>query len=218
MHIKSFAERYPTGRKHCSRCTRWRPISDFSVVKWETQARERPFKLQSRCVCCERVRLRDYQGNHQRKVFNPYPAGSERWRAFRAERKRVRYHEMKKDREWLKLRREYYRFYHEVKGTYNGRTKVKKGLLIGAGSGKLALDPVKVAEFIDSLVVKNISENNGTEKFTINGKSLTDSETHVLGRWRDGKYRTAAIATVDAWCVKFEIPLWEIEESAKLAA
>jgi hypothetical protein len=218
MSIKSFSERYPTGRKHCSGCKRWRHVVDFSVAKWESLARERPIKLQARCVCCERLRIRKHFGYKPRVVFNPYPPGSKRWQAFRTERKRLRYHELKKDPDWLKKRREYYRFYHNAVGTYNGNTKPDKKLKIGEGSLKLGLDSKKVAEFIDGLIVKGVSDKNQQMQFFINGKVLTDDEGRALRRWRSGRYPKAAIAAVDEWCLKFGIPLWEIEEFAKIPA
>ena len=111
----SFKDKYPTGRKHCGRCRRWRPVSDFSVAQWEDYRRECPHKLQSRCQCCERVRVRTLHGHHQRQNFNPNPPGTPEWHAWRRDRKRERYHELRKDKEWVELRREYYRIYGEAK-------------------------------------------------------------------------------------------------------
>lgn len=218
MSIKSFAERYPTGRKHCSGCKRWRHVVDFSVAKWETLARERPIKLQARCVCCERIRIRNHFNYSPRKVFNPYPVGSKRWQAFRTERKRLRYHEMKKDPEWLARRREYYRFYHEAKGTYNGNTKPRGNFRVGDGSQKLGLDAKKVAEYLGKLITKEPGNRTSKSRFYLNGKMMSATEGRAYRRWRSGRYPTAALSVVDEWCLKFGIPLWEIEEFAKIAA
>jgi hypothetical protein len=212
----SLQERYPTGRKHCSCCKRWRLITDFSVAKWEDFRREVPRKLQSHCQCCERLRIRNYTHGQPRRVFNPYMRGSRKWHAFRAERKRLRYHELKKDAEWLKNRREYYRFYHNAIGTYNGNTRPDKNFKIGAGSKDLVLDAKKVAEFIGCLITKVETDKNQKAQFTINGSVMTDDEGRAYRRWRSGRYPTARIASVDAWCIKFGIPLWEIEEFAKI--
>lgn len=42
---------FPTGRKHCSQCRCWRPLSDFGVVTGQD-------KLRSRCRTCERIAAR----------------------------------------------------------------------------------------------------------------------------------------------------------------
>ena len=215
----SLKERYPTGRKHCAHCKRWRPITDFSVVQWEDFHREIPRKLQSNCQCCERVRIRNYHGHQQARFENrnPYRPNTPEWRAFRAERKRVRYYELKKDREWLKRRREYYRFYHNAIGTYGGRTKPKKGFKVSDGSEKIRLDAKKVAQFFEVWIERGLNDE-GQEYALLNGKPISRAEAQTLRRWKK-ESATAALRIVDAWCAKFGIPLWEIEEQAgKMAA
>jgi hypothetical protein len=46
------------GRKHCSRCGRWRHICDFACVRRE------PFKLQAQCRACARQVLRKWHEDH----------------------------------------------------------------------------------------------------------------------------------------------------------
>lgn len=52
----------------------------------------------------------------------------------------------------------------------------------------------------------------------VNGIRLSPSETRNLWRWKNGVRSTVLTETVDAWATKFGIPLWEIEEFAKIAA
>jgi hypothetical protein len=46
----------------------------------------------------------------------------------------------------------------------------------------------------------------------INGRRLTPTETRAIRRWRTGEAKTVTLATVDKWSMRFDLPLWEIEE------
>lgn len=125
---------------------------------------------------------------------------------------------LSQDSEWMERRREYANIRNNSLRNGEGRRVTRKGFKIGVGSRKLGLDAVKVGEFFDRLVVKVDNGKNQHPQFLIKGKTLTDGEVRSLYRWRNGEYATAAIQAVDELCLKFEIPLWEIEEYAKISA
>lgn len=83
---------YVPTRKHCSGCRRWRvTCTDFHVAEWRDG---RAYRLQSRCVSCQRGRARVRNGRSRRGVaYNTYRpartaaarAGLKRWRKRRVE-------------------------------------------------------------------------------------------------------------------------------------
>lgn len=98
----TYRDLYPTGRKHCSRCKRWRHLIDFGVEKWFDIERTIPRVMKSACTICETQRNRERNGHAPRPIgpakFSPawYEARrrrsreslARRWRdpAYRADR------------------------------------------------------------------------------------------------------------------------------------
>jgi len=122
----SYVERYPTGRKHCSKCKRWRHILDFSVKKWEDYRREKPLIMHSFCRICKRIINRVKRGFKPRDVVNPYFPGSKDWQEFRNMRRRKRYRELAKDPKWKAQDLEYRRIYLDAKRAENALDKIHK--------------------------------------------------------------------------------------------
>jgi hypothetical protein len=98
---------YPTGRKHCSDCGRWRPLTDFSVRKWWDTDREIPHLLQARCRACGNVKARD--GRPPRKIGHDPKESQRKCRE-----------NLKKDPMRLALRREYARIWEQKKRRAEG--------------------------------------------------------------------------------------------------
>ena len=83
----------------------------------------------------------------------------------------------------------------------------------GTGRG-----PIDAQKFVDLLNPYWVTVDGGSRALMINGRRLTNSETTMLWRWESGRYKTVMMSTVDKWATKFDVPLWEIEETAKIAA
>jgi hypothetical protein len=100
------------GRKICSGCRRWRPISDFYVsVRWPDDT---PRSFQSHCATCQRRGNRVSKGVRRRG--RPYQANRPAMSAEqRAARRRALYAEHRQDPVWAAARREDERIYREAK-------------------------------------------------------------------------------------------------------
>lgn len=53
-------KKYPTGRRHCTRCGHWRPITDFRYARLHFSGR--PYNLRAKCNACERQDRREREG------------------------------------------------------------------------------------------------------------------------------------------------------------
>jgi hypothetical protein len=51
---------FPTGRRHCTKCGRWRPVTDFHVARLHHSGR--PLSLRSVCMACNRNIQRERRG------------------------------------------------------------------------------------------------------------------------------------------------------------
>lgn len=156
---EDFRNLYPTFRKHCTKCKRWRHVVDFTVRKWWDDERTIPQTLVAWCKNCGHA----YQAAAYKRNITETPKG--------------------------------------IANTTN----------IGRGS-------IDARKFVDLLNPSWTTIRGGSRALTINGKRLSNSETTMLWRWSSGKYKTVMMSTADKWATKFDIPLWEIEEVAKIAA
>lgn len=106
--------RYPTGRKNCTRCGRWRPVTDFdaNTAKHTLAASGRPMILRAMCKVCDKQRVRARKGHkmaegshHNSKI---YDSAAERMRAVYAIRKanpELHRSHMAKKAEWHRRKR-----------------------------------------------------------------------------------------------------------------
>lgn len=88
-------------------------------------------------------------------------------------------------------------------------------------------DADELVAFMDRFLVedhyqgdrKNFHKSTG-EYFIlrINGVRLTVAEQHQLSRWRRGTTKRVSIKDVDHWATRFDLPMWELEEVAKIVA
>jgi hypothetical protein len=72
----SLSEKYPTGRKNCSSCKRWRHLTDFRVENWKDSEKTIP-KLRSYCHFCAKQMWLSYKRKHRKqrldaKLFASY--------------------------------------------------------------------------------------------------------------------------------------------------
>jgi hypothetical protein len=145
---KSFQDKYPTGRKHCSKCKRWRHIIDFTVNIWTDSNKTFPLELESRCRGC---RHKPHRIREKRCVCEP-PRG---------------------------------------------------------------FDPDEFVRFLKP--EKRVTSRYRNKSYFVNGKRLTYSETRALLRWKTGEIKRVRLKTADAWAIRFDLPLWELEDSGKMA-
>lgn len=87
-----------------------------------------------------------------------------------------------------------------------------------ANTTNMGRGPVDAKKFVELLNPTWVNVAGSKKALSINGKRLTNSETSALWRWSSGRYKTVMMGTVDKWATKFDIPMWEIEEVAKIAA
>lgn len=153
VYETTFAERYPTGRKHCRNCGRWRPVSDFEVYQWLDRWREIPLWLEINCYFC----------NHPQEP------------------------------------------------------KVDDVIVVEPESDPRNVDLDEriiwydAHKFYEYLEVAQFAKN---APLFINDRRLTRSETRALSRWRQPNAKYVRIDTVEVWCEKFNLRLWEINEKA----
>lgn len=88
--------------KHCSKCEQTKPVDEFHVRERDPSGK--PFRWQSWCKSCQRKATRRRAGLKRRG--KAYKARGPRLTPEQTrERQRQRYHEKKKDPEWLAMRR-----------------------------------------------------------------------------------------------------------------
>jgi hypothetical protein len=84
---------------------------------------------------------------------------------------------------------------------------------MGQGRGSF-----RASKFVEYLNPYYAVEKSGLNALYINRRRLTASEVRRVWSWSNDEYKTVKISTVDAWATRFDLPLWEIEEAAKIAA
>lgn len=109
---------YPTGRKHCSRCGRWRLITDFAVRRWLNENKEIPVSFQSSCRRCDADRTRRPGGKPREFHY--------RWRTleYQREMKRKDWQNLKRDPIRLARAREYHRIWSNAKRREEGKPEM----------------------------------------------------------------------------------------------
>lgn len=85
-------EAYPLGRKHCTRCGCWRPLSDFAPKEWTDETKTVVREVQPRCRPCANAVARERVGNLAPRRWYPHgKPGSKLWRQYEAERAKINY-------------------------------------------------------------------------------------------------------------------------------
>lgn len=88
---------------HCG--PRWLLHTEFYVKRWGDKGKTWPAQLQHHCKTCQRIHTRAVKAKQRGK--EPYKQRAPRLSHEELKRrKRLRYHEQKKDKEWLKNRRQ----------------------------------------------------------------------------------------------------------------
>jgi hypothetical protein len=116
---------YPTGRKHCSRCGRWRLITDFSVREWLNEKKDVPASFSSTCRVCDARRTRGPNGKAREYHY--------RWKTteYQRQKKKENWRNTKNDPVRLARAREYHRFWSNAKRREAGRPEMpQKGSLV----------------------------------------------------------------------------------------
>lgn len=196
--LTSFREKYPTGRKHCSDCNCWRHTLDFTVHTWLDAAKTIPHKLMSFCKACAAARRRKRQGYERRNWYRLGVTGTEHWRYLKNAENRAKYLTLRQDPEWVARRRAYQR----------KRIVDEEFNMLGSGSGEY--DAKSFVSYLDRYTTKLSHQHPPF----INGVALSESDKREIYRWRMGEAKTIRLGTADAWSIRFDIPLWEIEQEA----
>jgi hypothetical protein len=90
--------------------------------------------------------------------------------------------------------------------------------LCGRGRGQYSSK--KFLEYLKPYTKHLLVVMNGSRGVAIfiNGRRLTESESRAFYRWRVGANRTIMLDTADSWACRFDLPLWEIDAAARIAA
>jgi len=115
MRKLSYDELYPVGRKHCSRCRRWRLCVDFQVREWAIPW-ETPRLLTSWCTRCMAAARREKTGYKPRQAIG--------WR-YRTERRRMlnraSARKRRQQKEYRARENEYHRIWRDAKAREAGQ-------------------------------------------------------------------------------------------------
>lgn len=215
---QSFTEKYLTGRKHCAACRCWRHVVDFSVAKWTDEGKTVPLKLLAYCKVCVARKQRARTNGQLRQVYDGQ-TGTEAWHRRRLEKQRLRYRKQRKDPEWVAARRKYYNDRNRklAYAKWVPDPELTEKQTGGGGS----FDAAKFVEYLDQFTTTLDGEqvSQGVQlDIRINGALVTDNEARTIRNWRQGKVKRVNLSTADRWAIRFDLPLWEIEEAASVAA
>lgn len=114
-------ELYPTGRKFCTGCGRWRLIIDFSCRKWADPERTIALQFATRCRACNAKRNREQTGNKPREWYphgNPHGA---KWNEHRNEQHREYRRRRMSDPKYRAAVNEYGRIWRDAKRAAAGK-------------------------------------------------------------------------------------------------
>lgn len=197
-HSRHDASSIVMGRKLCGskyhEGPRWLPIHYFDAQTRDIDGE--PIAFQSWCKACNRIAQRIRVG--VKRTGKPYQKRRQRMsHQERLERKRQRYHELKKDPQWLARRREYQRFYAEALRRAAGvppRTVMFENRLVEVENGKAngeRLDPQPLVDWI-----KRRSLAYGS---TLSLASVIGVNEKALRRYVSGETRSVNEALVDSW-------------------
>src|SRR5438477_266184 len=119
--MKTYREIYLTGRKHCSRCKRWKHVIDFQVRHWANE----PFctiprTLSSVCTVCTAAKRREKTGYKLNQWYKHGLPGSKKFIEHRNRLNRAAAKRRRRNPEYRKLESEYGRIWREAKGQTNG--------------------------------------------------------------------------------------------------
>lgn len=214
---QSFADKYPLGRKHCGSCKHYRHVMDFSVATWLDAAKTIPHKLTSYCAVCVARKQRARTGHKLRIVYDGQ-VGTEAWHQRRLAKKRVRYRLLRRDPQWVQARRDYFNRRNRLLAYARWAPPpsiTDPAFKSGSGSGQFSA--AKFVAYLDQWITEQAT-NDGDVAFYLNGFPLGDNDGRRIRSWRSGEAATVKLSTADKWAIRFDLPLWEIEEAAKLAA
>lgn len=114
--MRTWRDNHPTGRKHCSHCTRWRLLLDFTVRTWADEpicAIPRVFS--SVCRVCSKLKNRARKGHAPRELYRFGSRDSEKAKAHRREMNRASDRRRRKKKAYRKKQEEYRRIWRDAK-------------------------------------------------------------------------------------------------------
>lgn len=218
---QDFVTRYPTGRRHCACCKRWRHVTDFSPAKWADKAKTIILKLLSYCHACVAEKQRQRTG-HQRRTACDGQVGTEAWRQRRLEKKRARYRAQRQNPFFVQARRDYVnqRTRQAAYAKWGYVESEPDPMLSDEATGGESFNAQNFVAYLDSWKTRQlVSDDNGNHQlaYFINGRQVTDNEGRQMRRWRSGENKRVNLGRADAWAIRFDLPFWEIEEVALAA-
>lgn len=126
--MKTWRDIYPTGRKHCAHCRRWRHVVDFTARKWADLERTIPRYFDSSCTRCENKRSRKRRNlAGPRNLYIHGKPGSKVWLEARRKRNHAATVKRRASKEYREERAEYKRFWRNAKTGQTARSSVKLG-------------------------------------------------------------------------------------------
>lgn len=139
------------GRKNCTKCKCWRPVSDFSVQQWDDPIERNTFKvLRPTCNPCERIkgRVKNARLNGRSEPYGRRDFYTRLSPEERRERHRLRHKErMETEPEYARKFRERQRMYAEAKRREAGKPvrlvviESRKSQVAVRHDPKLAIEP-----------------------------------------------------------------------------
>lgn len=190
-------------QKCCGKCHEVKDVEcDFSVVKHRRRLADGTIKVyeypSAHCNECNAKRVAAWK--NKKRAEGRYKAVLKRWEKNRnANERRLR------QREWYRMMRG--EDLHHVWKKYADEP--------GSRVGMIYLDAQQLAAYFDQF--KTVNMIGDSEVTRINGIRLSETEIHQIGRWRRGTTKRIELQIADHWAAKFDLPLWEIEEAAKIA-
>lgn len=185
------------GRKFCSGCGCWRPVSDFSP--WRDKRFGGKIRLQSRCRACERERARIRIGIRERgRPYEPttgIPYGASRWTHCLAGHPlngpdAEIFYDSRGYRRCRICRREWDRFHAEKRRRANGAPERPRTRRSPRAKGETWLVPIEpFLELVRERLRAGRSLDEIGESFGIN--------VRLLNGYLRGEYRQIQLDTID---------------------
>lgn len=107
---------YPTGRKHCSSCKRWRLIIDFGPRTWKDEPHCTVIHtVLSHCEICVTTRSRTRNGHKPRRWYPNGAPGSKKHTEARKRHNRDSMHRRMRKKQYREKINEYSRIWYNAK-------------------------------------------------------------------------------------------------------
>lgn len=195
--LKGRTQRPVCGHKHCTVCGRWRPILDFHVNARDDDGN--CVRLQTICMCCERIRGRIRNGNRARG--RPYEPRKPLMTAEqKLQTRREFYERARKDPKRAALQREYQRIWAEAKRREKGvpprnfkhrRTVIDK-------AERIFLDPAPI--------IAEIERQNGAIN-QVDLAALAGLPVRAIYRLQVGESKRVRLDVADKLAMALDVPL-----------